>query len=373
MNWKHILPTTLACGSIVLASCAVDETPLGPAPAPQPIELVVQIHIQPTDALRTVDTWANWTQPVDVAFVATVGDEPVIDTGGHGHGVAPYSGESGMVGVLYKTTSATEGGEILLGSIELPQMRVDVTLEDAKTMWEISHDGDLHEHHAESGTNLVGVKLVETATGHHMHGGTTVSHCEISLMAISATDTFEIHLGPVQTEHGLRYEANVDIPFDTYDMHIEVEPPEFLRDDETINLWVHHIEAEFHDFDFDSSFTSSTIGSEVTVGINEDSMTVTLRGGPVKIYGSVGIGAIPLTGSETVNFSVRLEDPTRPASEEQLYGSIVTVTITNPETGSTYTETLAPIFGHEGFLFGKNMKLGLDHFADDTGDGHDGH
>ncbi|MCH9031978.1 MAG: hypothetical protein IIB00_06940, partial [candidate division Zixibacteria bacterium] len=90
-------------------------------------------------------------------------------------------------------------------------------------------------------------------------------------------------------------------------------------------------------------------------------------------YGSVGIGAIPLTGSETLNFSVRLEDPTRPATDEQLYGSIVTVTVINSKTGSIYKETLAPIFSHEGFLFGKNMKLGLDHIMVDTSDEHSGH
>lgn len=377
MNLKNILYGTMAIATFTLVSCSIDESPLAPVPGPKPAEFVVRIHVQPTDALRTVDTWSNWTQAVDVAFVAVLDGAASPDTTTeHGHGGSSmFSGDT-PVGVLARSSGATTDTETLLGSLELPEMRINVSIADAESMFEIAHDGDVHEQAADHDQQRISVTLVETVSGHAAHGNATVSHCNIELMAISATDTIAIHFSPVQTAHGLRYEANAELPFATYDMHIEVEAPHFLRDDETVSRWTDHMEIEFHDFDFDSVFASGTIGSDTWVGLGGDSLKVTLRGGPVKTYGAIGMGAMPLSGNETVNFSIRLEDPTVVASGEQLYGSVVTVSVTNTETGVTISETLTPMYGHDGFTFAKNMKLGMGHATGEApaeDDGHDGH
>ena len=83
------------------------------------------------------------------------------------------------------------------------------------------------------------------------------------------------------------------------------------------------------------------------------------------------MGRFPKAGNETINVSVRLDDPTVEAHEQPLAGSIVTWTVINAETGSTIIKTLKPIYGHEGFYFGENMHLGLGEHTANAGDGDD--
>lgn len=369
MSWKNMLWGTLVVGALAFVSCSIDDTPLSPTPERESAELVVQVHVQPTTALRTIGSWSNWTQAVDVAFVAVVGEVVIIDTsgGGHDHGVSSIIPESMPVGALSRTTSATTGNEILIGSLELPEMRINVSIAEAESMFAIAHNGDILEHAPGHDQHQLSVEVVETASGHAPHGNATVSHCNIEVLAISLfSDTFKIHLEPVQSAHGLRYEANTELPFDTYDLHVEVGPPSFLRDSEIVNRWAEHMETEFHDFDFDSLYVGGTIGINTWVGLGGDSLRVTLHGGAVKTYGAVGMGAIPLSGDETINFSVRLEDPKLPAHQEPLFGSVVTVSVTNTGTGETVVETLRPMYGHDGFRFAQNMRMGIDHLPGDT-------
>ncbi|MCH7690540.1 MAG: hypothetical protein IIA17_05795 [candidate division Zixibacteria bacterium] len=353
-------------GTLTLASCSVDDNPVSSPAMDMSTELIIQLNIQPTNALRTVETWNYWTVPVNVAFVAEIGgEETASDTNAH-HGVSsPYP-----VVQLQKVAgiSAADAADILIGSIELPQMHIKMSIGDAKELWEMEHDGALVEHHAEIGSNHIIVEIAETATGHDAHGGLTVSHCHVTLIAESATDTFEVQLVPVQTEHGLRYEANAELPYDTYNLSLEIEPPEFFRDEETMNKWTTDILAAFSGFVFDSQFTDGTVGSATWVGASDDSLNITLRAGAVATYGAVGMGMLPKSGNETINFSLKLEDPTIEAHEQPLAGSIVTLTVINVEAGSTTIKTLKPIYGHEGFYFGENMHLGLgEHGADDGG------
>ncbi|MEE8405205.1 MAG: hypothetical protein V3S17_07415 [candidate division Zixibacteria bacterium] len=357
-------------GAFTLASCSVNDNPVSSPAMDMSTELIIQLNIQPTNALRTVETWNYWTVPVNVAFVAEIGGTGAVpDTGGH-HGVSsPYPAVQ-----LQKVAgiSAADSTNILIGSIELPQMHIKMSIGDAKELWEMEHDGALVEHHAEIGSNHIIVEIAETATGHDAHGGLTVSHCHVTLIAESATDTFEVQLVPVQTEHGLRYEANAEMPYDTYNLSLEIEPPEFFRDEETMNKWTTDIMAAFSGFVFDSQFTDGTVGSTTWVGASDDSLNITLRAGEVATYGAVGMGMLPKSGNETINFSLKLEDPTVEAHEQPLAGSIVTLTVINTEAGSTTIKTLKPIYGHDGFYFGENMHLGLEqHVADDGGgDGH---
>lgn len=370
-TYRHIMPVALIA-LLAGVSCSIDDSPLAPAPPAAPVQLQVQVHIQPSDALRTVETWNYWVTPVDVAFIATEG---VLPDEGHGdaHGSASFGSEDLPVALLARTSSSTEAGNTLVGSIDLPQMSIRLEIEDGESMWQVEHDGESVERHAEAGSQHIDIQIIETATGHVNHGGATLSHCEVTLVAESPTDTFEIQLVPVQGEHGYRYESNASLPYDVYDVHLEIEPPEFLRHEGKEHHWITDIDVDYPQFTFDPAFTSGTIGAYTWVGAEGDSLVATLRAGDVKIYGALGMGALPLAGDETINFSVRLEDPTIAAGLEPLFGSIVTVTVTNPETGQALMQTLKPLYGHEGFHFGENMILGLDNLGAETDHTDEGH
>lgn len=371
-TYRHIIPVALIA-LLAGVSCGIDDSPLAPA-AVAPLQLQVQVHIQPTDALRTVETWNYWVTPVDVAFVATEGMLHDVGHVGDAHGSDSQGSGDLLVAALTRTSSsAAEAGNMLVGSIDLPQMSIRLVIEDGESMWQVEHDGAPVEQHAEAGSQHLDLEIFETATGHVNHGGVTLSHCQVTLVAESPTDTFEIQLVPVQGEHGYRYESNASLPYDMYDVHLEIEPPEFLRHEGKESHWITDIDIDYPQFTFDSVFTSGTLGEYTWVGADGDSLVATLSAGGVKIYGALGMGMLPLAGDETINFSVRLEDPTIAAGLEPLFGSIVTVTVTNPETGRTLTQTLKPLYGHEGFHFGENMFLGLEDIGTDTAHTDDGH
>ncbi len=366
-TFRHLIPIALIA-LLTGVSCGIDDSPLAPAPPAEPTQLQIQVHIQPSDALRTVETWNYWVTPVDVAFVATEG-EVLEDEHGDAHGSETLGGgDLPVVALTRSSSTAAEEGSTLVGSIDLPQMSIRLEIEDGESMWQVEHDGESVEKHAEAGSQHLDIQIIETATGHHGHGGATLSHCGVTLVAESPTDTFEIQLVPVQGEHGYRYESNASLPYDVYDVHLEIEPPEFLRHEGKEHHWITDIDVDYPQFTFDPAFTSGTVGAYTWVGTEGDSLVATLRAGGVKIYGALGMGALPLAGDETINFSVRLEDPTIAADLEPLFGSIVTVTVTNPESGQTLIQTLKPLYGHEGFHFGENMFLGLDDLGSGTVD-----
>lgn len=370
---RHLIPVTIIA-LLAGVSCGIDDSPLAPAAPAEPTQLQVQVHIQPTDALRTVGTWNYWVTPVDVAFVATEGTLHEEEHDGDAHGsVSLGNGDQPVALLTRSSSSAEEAGNTLVGSIDLPQMSIRLEIEDGESLWQVEHDGESVEKHAEAGSQHLDIQIVETSTGHNGHGGATLSHCQVTLIAESPTDTFEIRLVPVQGEHGYRYESNWSMPYDVYDVHLEIEPPEFLRHEGKKHHWITDIDVSYPQFTFDSVFTSGTIGEYTWVGAEGDSLVATLRAGGVKIYGALGMGMLPPAGDETINFSVRLEDPTIQAELEPLFGSIVTVTVTNPETGQTLTQTLKPLYGHEGFHFGENMVLGLDDLGTETVHTDDGH
>jgi uncharacterized protein involved in high-affinity Fe2+ transport len=207
-----------------------------------------------------------------------------------------------------------------------------------------------------------------------------VSHCKIHIIAVSETtgDTTEIELVGVQGGHGFRYEGNSALPYDEYDLHVEVDPPSFYRNTETQALWTEHAEFEFHGWIFDST-TSGSIGEQIWVGTASDSLELSLRAGSVKTYGAVGIGEIPNNGDETVNFSVKLSDPTTESHGQPLFGSVVSVSVLNGTSMETTTSLMNPMWNEHGFHYGQNMMLNLGHITggeehdDDEGDGGHGH
>jgi hypothetical protein len=256
--------------SMVLLGCSVDENPVEPEPVET--ELSVNVTVQAVTSLRTTDTWTYWTAPVEVPFVADVTTEDGTTDAGDGH--------------PHKLAVVSAGDtEVLVGSADVAGMSITVTIADGKDMYELAHGGEIHEHHAEAGDHHVVVDVHETATGHGAHGDAVVSHAEIHILAISEStgDTTEIELVGVQGGHGFRYEANAALPYDTFDIHVEVEPPGFFRTFDTQNLWNDHAEFEFHGWGFDST-TSGTVGSAIWVGLGGDSLELSLRAGPVKKY-----------------------------------------------------------------------------------------
>ncbi|HKJ66457.1 MAG TPA: hypothetical protein VKA68_00730, partial [bacterium] len=201
----------------------------------------------------------------------------------------------------------------------------------------------------------------------------------VTLVAISHTDTLEIPLDHVQGTHGFRYETNAALmPDTTYDLQLEVEPPDFYRTAETSTQWLSHVDVEFPNFSFDSTLTGAVVGDTLVTETAGDSLRITLEAGPVKTYGAVGMGVIEPAEEHTVNFSVRLEDPTIKAEAQHLHDTSVTMTVRNKDTGESETKTLKPTYGPHGFYFGENMMMEIlgDHQGDgmhDSGedDGHD--
>lgn len=349
--------------SFGLVSCGIDDNPV--ASDPVATELTVMVTIQPLASLRTTDTWTYWTTPVVIPFTVDVTGEGEAEEGGHDDGDAHK-----LLAVM------AEDGEILVGTAEVSGMSVTVKIEDGEDMFEMEHGGEMHEHHAATGDHHVVVEVKETATGHSAHGDAVVSHAEITIIAISETtgDTTEIELVGVQSGHGYRYESNVALPYDEYDLHVEAEPPTFYRNEETQDRWTEHAEFEFHGWEFTDS-TSGAVGTtELWVGTAGDSLELSLRVGDVKTYGAVGIGEIPLEGDETVNFSVKLSDPATESHAQLLFDSVISVSVHNGTTQETVISLMEPMWGEHGFHFAQNMMLNLGHIiGDEEEDGGDDH
>lgn len=361
---RTILFPLILLVSAGLTSCGIDENPVTSDPVST--ELTVLVTVQPLASLRTTDTWTYWTTPIEVPFE--------VEVTGEGGTMDPGHGDDGA----HKLSVVNaEGDEILVGTAEVGGMSITVTIEDGEDMFEMEHGGEMHEHHAEAGDHHVVVEINETATGHSEHGNAIVSHAEITIIAITEdlTDTTEIELVGVQGGHGFRYERNVALPYDEYDLHLEVEPPSFYRNEETQSRWIEHAEFEIHGWAFDST-SNGTVGSGIWVGTAGDSLSLSLSVGPVKTYGAVGIGQIPNDGNETINFSVTLTDPTTEAHGQPLFGSVVSVSIHNGTTQETTNSLMNPMWGEHGFHFAQNMMLNLGSVMgndDVVDDGHGGH
>lgn len=346
-----------------LLGCGVEDNPVTSEPVAT--ELTVLVTIQPLASLRTTDTWTYWTTPIEIPFVVEVSGEGGAEVDDHGD--------------AHKLSAVNaEGDEILVGTAEVSGMSVTVKIEEGKDMFEMEHGGEMNEHHAGSGDHHVVVEVIETATGHSAHGDAVVSHAEITIIAISETtgDTTEIELVGVQSGHGYRYESNAALAYDEYDLHVEAEPPSFLRNEETQARWIEHAEFEFHGWEYDSTTSGSVGTTQLWVGTAGDSLELSLRVGSVKTYGAVGIGEIPADGDETINFSVKLSDPATEAHGQPLFGSVISVSVHNGSTLENVTSLMQPMWGEHGFHFAQNMMLNLGHVtggeAHDEGDD-DGH
>jgi uncharacterized protein involved in high-affinity Fe2+ transport len=357
--FTRIILGLIFLAGIIIVGCGTDDSPV--ASEPVQTELDVLVSVQPLASLRVAETWTYWTTPVEIPFTTEVtgtGSDPNHNDG-HAHKLAAIT---------------VEGEDILVGTAEASGISISVTIQDGMDIFQLEHGGEMHTHHAEAGDHHVVVEVAETATGHHAHGDAVVPYCEITILAIaeSSGDTTEIELTGVQGGHGYRYESNAALAFDTYDLHIEVEPPSFYRHEVTQNNWTEHAEFEFHGWIFDNT-SSGTIGEDIWAGSLGDSLGISLRAGSVKTYGAVGIGEIPLEGNETVNFSVKLSDPATDAHAQPLFDALVNVSVHNGSTGETVSSLLVPMWGEHGFHLARNMALNLGHVTGGEGGGDGGH
>ena len=373
---SRVLTCVLVVTTLGVMSCA-DDTLIAPSQEEVSTELTVLIGVRPPTSLRTLDTWNYWNVPINVAFVAQVTETTVADGGAEEHPHAAKYGDNVDVVVPLRIASE-EGAEVLVGTVEVAGMQLNMRLSDGEAIWERHHDGELEEHHAESNMHHMELDVIETATGHATHGGTTLSHCAVTLHATATTgDETDVVLLPVQSGHGLRYESNTALAPGTYDLHLEIEPPSFFRSEHTKSMWADHMDIDLGTFVFDGTVVAGEIGAATWNGTAGDTADVSLRAGDVKTYGAVGMGMLPLRGDETINFSLRLQDPNVESHGESLFESAVVVTVTNGRTGHTATGMLDPMYGEHGFHFARNMDLGLGHLHEehheDGGHGDGGH
>lgn len=311
--------------------CGIDGT-LKTTPHEEPTRFTVMVSIQPPTSLRTEETWNLWTLPSQVIFQTNFE--------GTGIGAADDGDHATKVVVPHE--------QILVGRARSGGFGIALKAGAAQEMFRMGHDGP-EEIHLGGATHHLAVELEDTFGGHAPHGHANVPGATIHLGLMADGGETEIELLPVQGRHGLRYEANASIPPGIYDIHARIQPPAVLRDSASKDRWSAALEAEMHEVDL----SSGTGEAEVEVG----GLKISLSAGAPRVYGAFGMGHLPVSGSETISFSVRLEDEAVEASGE---GEViahcdVTATLINEETGASLVTTLSPIYGEHGFHYGANI------------------
>lgn len=317
---------------VFVASCGIDGT-LKTEPEPEATPYTVFINVQPTTSLRTIETWGNWSVPIQTSFQTNFEGEAAGDHGG-GHA----------------TKSALSHEPVFLGRSTVEGFGVLLQARSAHEMYALGHDGP--QPLPQNGeTHHLMVNLEDAIGGHHPHGNANVPGAKVHIELVVDGEEEEIELRPVQGGHGLRYEANAAIPLGVHDLKVHVSPPQAYRSAETASRWISDLEADLPAYDLTSG--SGNGSAEV------DGLKISVRAGQPKLYGAFGMGHLPLAGDETVNFSVRLEDTETPASGQgEMIGHCwVGVTIVNENTGATAVGQLMPMLGKNGFHYGANFRM----------------
>lgn len=327
----------VVAGGLALIGCGASDNPITVEEEVSSASYTMVVDVQPPISLRDEGTWGYWVTPIQVALQTRFGATEGHAEEEHAHKVV--HGEPG---------DEEPEEEVFIGAATVGGMKIEVEAEPAEHMWMIGHEGIEEHAPAEHETHHIVVKLEETLSGHHPHGGMNVPYADVSLTAVAGSDTTTFSLRPVQTRHGLRYEANASLPLGIYDTKIEVRPPTLVRSEESKFRWLQPVVAEFGQFDFNSGQGRATTET--------GGMKISLRAGAPKVYGAVGMGHLPMKGDETVSFSVRLEDS---AVEAQGEGEIlpyatVSVRIVNNEAGAETMKVLHPMYG---FHYGENFAL----------------
>ena len=342
--------TLTALTYILVAGCGNDNALRSVTPE-TPGLYTVQLTVQPPTSLRTDDTWNNWTTPAQVVFRTNFEDAVEADN----HTTKPITGEH---------------SDIMIGQTVVEGYRMTVRSGTSRTFWRRGHDGmEAHVPDSEE-THHIKVYLEDTLEGHTPHDGGNIPGADIHMEYIVDGEEKVIELHPVQGRHGYRYEANADVPLNAYDMRVHALPPTMSWDEHTRDRWTGGIEATFHGYDF----STGTADAAVEV----QGLKVSLQADAPRAYGAIGIGQLPMHGDETVSFSVQMEDTTIDMSNdgEMIADCVVTMVVTNEETGHTTVQTLTPMYGEDGFHYAANFSLPEDEtILGSPDDGHhdDGH
>lgn len=342
MKKRSLMFVIAACAVLSLAawSCSIDENPVVPSDVETSYRVTVSVN--PSTAFRTMDTWGAVVNPVEVNFISNFEMEHHEDEGEHEEG---------------------HHGDIQIGAASLDGYKIMVMANHAMDMYHVptgdhGHGGEgtgmqFEEEHGVEGEFMVQVHLFENVTGHAPHGGTSVLYSNVHVKAVDGAGTeYEFSMIPIFSTHGFRYAVNADLPAGDYDVHVEVGPPQFSRLPGYETKWIEHMEAEFHDYSLTSPVTGGTIGTEEI-----DGLSFTLRAGTPSQFAAIGTGAIPLTGEETVQFSLSATDASIMTEAENIPYSSVTVRITNDATGETSERILYPCYGADGFHYAANFPL----------------
>lgn len=324
------------------AGCSVDSSTKSTPTVVEEESFTVLVEAQPLTSLRTEETWGLWTTPVYATF-------PMTFDGMEADNHADADSDDGHDD---KPVAIADGDEMvvtLIGSATVEGLGIRVQTQPVGTTWQMGHDGMEMLVPQAGETHHLMVFLEDAVGGHPSHGNANIPGAKVHIEFAVEGEEQEIPLRAVQGRHGLRYEANAAVPSGTYDLTVHVTPPAVVRDDVTKDRWLQDVEAALAGFEVGEGSGSATAGG----------MTVSVRTGAPKTYGAMGMGALPLTGEETVNFSVRLEDPETPASGdgEMVAHGAVKATVTNDATGVAVTRTLAPMYGAAGFHYAANFAL----------------
>lgn len=331
------IATILSVLSFLIVQCGIDDNPIAPEEAVQNYK--VSITVTPPSSFRNIDTWNYWASSFTVEFETTFEEEH------HDEGEEEHE---------------EHHGDLQIGSATVEGMRLVVFADHASDMFHMAGDGHgepgsmFEEEHAVEGDFLIQVHLYDGMSDHAPHGGTNIGYSSVLINAVDSLGvTHEIVMVPVNQGHGFRYLSNAVLPSGTYDLHVEAEAPAFSRMPGYELKWIDHAEAEFHDFTIDGVLDSGVnLGSVIAGGLKFG-----LRAGAVSPMAAVGTGMVPLTGQETLQFSLRLEDELILPEGENLYYSSVIIKIINTETGETFERVLKPSYGENGFHYAANMSI----------------
>ena len=378
--------------TFLFIQCGTDDNPVsGSTVVDETTGYTVTLSISPSNVYRTLDTWNAWVNPVTIKFQSTFEAEHSDDDGHADESQA----DDGHIddGQAHKAAIADIGedpvhhGDIMLCDFAFEGFNLFAVASHAATIYHVGQgdehedDGDkpgMHfdEEHGMDGDFMLMVHLQESITGHAPHGGTSIGYSKVHVKAVDAEgNELEFPLKPIATTHGFRYADNVELPAGTYDLHVEAEAPAFSRLSGYELKFTGHMEAEIKDFTFTDS-SDAALTSEEGSFVAED-LSLRLRVGPVQPLAAIGTGAIPLSGAETLQFSVSISDSSIIPEAENILNSQVIARITNNETGSATEKVLVPVYGPNGFHYAGNVSLPkgqaqvtTDDHSDDEEDDH---
>lgn len=324
--------TLVLLGALFLVSCSTTDNPVT---ANNGIgEHIVTVRVDPPEFLRTEETRNSWATPVEVSY--TIDSQGNLNKSAH--------------------EDSTED-QWNIGSRHAGGMDIVLGYGGGRDMYSMHGNGGMmNVQHPDSGAHHYIVQAFSDSTFNGEHFGMPIPVSNVTLLATANADTFTYHLQPVMGAHVYRYEANTELPYGTYTLHLEVNAPDFYRTTETQNFWTTSKEVEFSAFTFDSTTVPAEIGAHTIVNDDNDTLEFALSTQNPAVFGAMGMEWTPLSGDETVRFALDISEPSYEMDQMPIYNTQVHLTVQNSLTGESETKTLEPIFGQNGIYYGENFR-----------------